>query len=140
MRASLQHGFTLVEIMVVIAILGVLLAIAVPGYLRVRNVARGRAVQNDLEKIDSALQQYALDFDLDTTVGAPGPDTFTSMENLRNRGYFRTIIQPPVAGFTYELPATWQDYPFTTLCDAQNVDVQRYYHHPAAAGCDGLAP
>lgn len=139
MKVRSTRGFTLVEIMIVVAIIGILIAIAVPGFIRARNLSRGRAVQNDLTKIDAALQQYALDFDIDTSDGAPGPDAVTSLQDLVDEGYFRTLITPPVDGYVYELPAQWSDYPFTTLCDAQTADYQPYFRHPEAADCSGVA-
>lgn len=52
-------GFTLVEIMIVVAIIGIIIAIAVPAFLRARENSRGRACQENLSKIDGAKEQYA---------------------------------------------------------------------------------
>lgn len=57
-------GFTLVEIMIVVAIIGIIIAIAVPAFLRARENARGQACQENLSKIDGAKEQYALEFRL----------------------------------------------------------------------------
>jgi prepilin-type N-terminal cleavage/methylation domain-containing protein len=59
-----QQGFTLVEIMIVVAIIGILIAIAVPGFVRARSQSRARACQENLTKIDSAKEQYALEKNL----------------------------------------------------------------------------
>ena len=56
-----MRGFTLVEIMIVVAIIGILIAIAVPGFLRARENSRGRACQENLTKIDGAKEQWALE-------------------------------------------------------------------------------
>ena len=53
-------GFTLVEIMVVVAIIALLAALAVPGFLRARRRSQASRVVNDLRLIDSAVDQYAL--------------------------------------------------------------------------------
>ena len=54
-------GFTLVEIMIVVAIIALLAAIAVPGFLRARKRAQASRVLNDLRLIDSAVDQYAIE-------------------------------------------------------------------------------
>jgi prepilin-type N-terminal cleavage/methylation domain-containing protein len=54
-------GFTLVEIMIVVAIIALLAAIAVPGFLRARKRAQATKILNDLRLIDSAVDQYAIE-------------------------------------------------------------------------------
>ena len=54
-------GFTLVEIMIVVAIIALLAAIAVPGFLRARKRSQASRVLNDLRMIDSAVDQYAIE-------------------------------------------------------------------------------
>lgn len=56
-----RKGFTLVEIMIVVAIIGILIAIAVPGFIRARTQARARSCQENLTKIDGAKEQWALE-------------------------------------------------------------------------------
>lgn len=55
------RGFTLVEIMIVVAIIALLAAIAVPGFLRARKRSQATRVLNDLRLIDSAVDQYAIE-------------------------------------------------------------------------------
>ena len=54
-------GFTLVEIMIVIAIIGLLCAIAIPNYVRARANSQASACINNLRQIDSAVQQFAIE-------------------------------------------------------------------------------
>ena len=56
-----RRGFTLVEIMIVVAIIALLASIAVPGFLRARKRAQASRILNDLRLIDSAVDQYAIE-------------------------------------------------------------------------------
>ena len=54
-------GFTLVEIMIVVAIIALLAAIAVPNFLRARKRSQATRILEDLRIIDSAIDQYAIE-------------------------------------------------------------------------------
>ena len=56
-----RAGFTLVEIMIVVAIIALLAAIAVPGFLRSRKRSQAAKILNDLRMIDAAVDQYAIE-------------------------------------------------------------------------------
>src|ERR1700737_1186736 len=56
-----RGGFTLVEIMIVVAIIALLAAIAVPGFLRARKRSQASRILNDLRMIDAACDQYAIE-------------------------------------------------------------------------------
>ena len=58
---SRRGGFTLVEIMIVVAIIALLAAIAVPNFLRARKRSQATRVLEDLRMIDSAIDQYAIE-------------------------------------------------------------------------------
>jgi prepilin-type N-terminal cleavage/methylation domain-containing protein len=61
MKTNRQAGFTLVEIMIVVAIIGLLAAIAIPNFVKARQTAQTNACINNLRIIDSAVNQYALE-------------------------------------------------------------------------------
>src|SRR3954468_13312065 len=88
-----RAGFTLVEIMIVVAIIALLAAIAVPGVLRARKRSQASKVLNDLRMIDADVDQYAIEtgrktgdavvitdwtnyVKKDTTLYSPGADLF----------------------------------------------------------------
>lgn len=54
-------GFTLVEIMIVVGIIALLMAVAVPSWLRARKRSQATTIYDDLRSIDSAVDQYALE-------------------------------------------------------------------------------
>ena len=60
-KKNKRAGFTLVEIMIVVAIIALLAAIAVPGFLRARKRSQASKILNDLRMIDSAIDQYAIE-------------------------------------------------------------------------------
>jgi prepilin-type N-terminal cleavage/methylation domain-containing protein len=60
-HTSRKAGFTLVEIMIVVAIIGLLAAIAIPNFVRARTTAQKNACIQNLRQIDGAKQQWALE-------------------------------------------------------------------------------
>ena len=55
-------GFTLVEIMIVVAIIALLAAIAVPGFLRARKRSQATTLLNNLRLIDNSKEEYAIEY------------------------------------------------------------------------------
>ena len=74
---SRRGGFTLVEIMIVVAIIALLAAIAVPGFLRARKRSQASRILNDLRMIDAAVDQYAIETNR-TTAFAVGTADWTN--------------------------------------------------------------
>jgi prepilin-type N-terminal cleavage/methylation domain-containing protein len=59
--ASLRAGFTLVEIMIVVAIIGLLASIAIPNFVKARTQAQTTACVNNLRQIQGAIETWALE-------------------------------------------------------------------------------
>jgi prepilin-type N-terminal cleavage/methylation domain-containing protein len=60
-KRNRKQGFTLVEIMIVVAIIGLLAAIAIPNFVKARTTSQTNACINNLRQIDGAIQQWALE-------------------------------------------------------------------------------
>ena len=81
-----KKGFTLVEIMIVVAIIGLLAAIAIPNFVKARETAQRNACINNLRLIDASKEQYALEYNL--TTGSTIPNS----TNLAD--YFKGNVFP----------------------------------------------
>jgi prepilin-type N-terminal cleavage/methylation domain-containing protein len=98
-KASLLAGFTLVEIMIVVAIIGVLAAIGIPSFLHARTQSQATACINNLRQIETAVQQVAIEKGLHVGDDVTYPDDITPYIKLNKVG----SIPPCPAGGDYSL-------------------------------------
>ena len=89
LNPSCRSGFTLVEIMIVVAIIGLLAAIALPNFVRARNTTQRNTCINQLRQIDGAKHQWALEYRKNDT-DTPTQDAL--------RVYIRGLLFPACPG------------------------------------------
>ena len=100
-NTSRTSGFTLVEIMIVVAIIGLLAAIAIPNFIKARTTSQMNACINNLRQVDGAIQQWALENKKDTTATV----VFTDISS-----YLRNSIICPSGGTAFS-----DSYTITTV-------------------------
>ncbi len=87
-----NRGFTLVEIMIVVAIIGLLATIAVPNFVKARTTAQMNACISNLQKIEGAIQEWALE--------TKQADT-TQVDYSQISGYLKNQVVCPAGGKTF---------------------------------------
>ena len=114
---SRKQGFTLIEIMIVVAIIGLLAAIAIPSYVHARNNSQVNACINNLRQIDGAKQNWALDNKISPTA-TPGKAFLQPYLGRGSAGSLPFCPADPTGGFdssyninNLQLPPTCQISP-----------------------------
>jgi general secretion pathway protein G len=81
-----QSGFTLIELMIVMAIIGILITLAIPSFVGAVRHAREAALKEDLQTMRTAIDTYTMD-------KQKGPQ---SLDDLVQDGYIRAIPEDPM--------------------------------------------
>ena len=81
-----QSGFTLIELMIVMAIIGILITLAIPSFVGAVRHAREAALKEDLQTMRTAIDTYTMD-------KQKGPQ---SLDDLIQDGYLRAIPEDPM--------------------------------------------
>lgn len=103
-----HRGFTILEVMIVVTLIGILLAISVPGFIKAREKARQTTCQENLIQIDSAVQRWMIDESIPS-----GIDINVTLEYLvGEKQYLRRMPDCPSSG-TYILHNTEDGSPAT---------------------------
>jgi prepilin-type N-terminal cleavage/methylation domain-containing protein len=106
-KSNRKSGFTLVEIMIVVAIIGLLAAIAIPNFVKARTTAQKNACINNLRQIDGAKEQWALE-----NKKSAGTDTASATAEIN--AYIKGNATPKCpAGGTY----TYGNVDSSPTCD-----------------------
>jgi len=94
-----EPGFTLMEIMIVVAIIGLLAAIAIPNFIKARATAQANACISDLRQIDAAINEWALETGKSTGASIPSINTVSAYIRLNSA----SSIPSCPAGGTYSV-------------------------------------
>jgi general secretion pathway protein G len=127
LRQKPTHGFTLIELMIVISLIAILVAIAVPNYNQSLLRAKESVLRQDLFQLRSLISQYTLD-----KQKAP-----QSLDDLVQAGYIKQIPNDPTTG----KPDWTVDQEENTIMDPSQTDtgINDVHSSSTGMGTDGTA-
>lgn len=125
----LQRGFTLVEIMVVVAIIAMLAAIATSNLIRARKRAQAAKILDDLRTLDGALDQYAVENNKQSGDLAQFSDLQPYMKRMNKLAMLGADVFGQAYGpYTVDTPPKVSDVAFASLSDVAPPSFWSPYH------------
>jgi type II secretion system protein G len=106
-----QSGFTLIEVLIVLVILSILAAIAIPAYLSQRGKAKNAAVREGIHSIEIGVQSYALD---NGDAYPPAVAGSTTLVDSNGKAYVDQWPKNPVSGAPMRDSTAQGDYTYTS--------------------------
>jgi len=111
-----MRGFTLIEIMIVVALIGMLAAVAIPNLVKARSQSQVNACVNNLRKIDDATQEWALEH-------LQGPGSTVTFPDISP--YLKSAVLCPAAGPNATFATT---YLLTTVSNVPTCQISSLNH------------
>lgn len=106
MMKRLRRGFTLLELMIVVAIIGILAAVAIPNYIDATDEAKAARIQADLATIGAAVEIYRV------KTGKYPSSLEALVSDSGTGGQLKAVPKPPVDG-AYSAPGANGEVTFT---------------------------